>query len=41
VKKLAHALGGTVSLQSELGQGSIFTVTLPLDTMKIEQGVNV
>ncbi|WOB05991.1 sensor histidine kinase [Piscinibacter gummiphilus] len=29
-KKLAELLGGSVSLQSELGKGSVFSVTLPL-----------
>jgi len=28
-KKLAHLLGGTISLQSELGLGSVFSVTIP------------
>ncbi|RMG94858.1 MAG: hypothetical protein D6706_13100 [Chloroflexi bacterium] len=31
VKQLAEAMGGTVNLESELGKGSIFTVTLPID----------
>lgn len=30
VKKLSEGLGGTVSLKSELGKGSIFSVSLPL-----------
>ncbi len=30
VKQLAHLLGGDVSIQSTLGQGSTFTVTLPI-----------
>jgi signal transduction histidine kinase len=29
-KRLAELLGGSVALQSELGQGSVFSVTLPL-----------
>ncbi|MFT4172882.1 MAG: ATP-binding protein [Herbaspirillum sp.] len=29
-KRLAELLGGSVDLQSELGQGSVFSVTLPL-----------
>jgi signal transduction histidine kinase len=40
VQKLARAMGGTVSLQSELGKGSTFTVTLPLEVVEeVEQGV--
>lgn len=30
VQKLSRMMGGTVTVQSEVGQGSIFTVTLPL-----------
>ena len=29
-KKLAHLLGGTIALQSELGVGSVFSVTIPV-----------
>jgi signal transduction histidine kinase len=32
VQKYARAMGGTVSLKSELGKGSAFTVSLPLKT---------
>jgi len=31
VQKLARVMGGNVSLQSEIGEGSTFTVTLPLE----------
>lgn len=32
VQKLANAMGGTVTLQSEIGEGSTFTVTVPIHT---------
>lgn len=32
VQKMARTMGGTITLQSEVGQGSVFTVTLPLHT---------
>jgi len=32
VQKLANAMGGTVTLQSEVGVGSIFTVAIPIQT---------
>lgn len=38
VQKLARAMGGGVSLQSEVGKGSTFTVTLPLTVAAIEEG---
>ena len=31
VKQFAHLLGGEVAVESEVGKGSVFTVTLPLD----------
>jgi signal transduction histidine kinase len=38
VQKLSRAMGGNVSLQSEVGNGSTFTVTLPLNVATIEEG---
>ncbi|MBL8131328.1 MAG: HAMP domain-containing protein [Anaerolineae bacterium] len=38
VQKLARAMGGSVSLDSEVGRGSTFIVTLPLETT--EEGVS-
>lgn len=32
VQKLAIAMGGSITLQSEVGRGSIFTVTVPIET---------
>ena len=32
VNKVVRAMGGTISLQSEVGEGSTFTVTLPIQT---------
>ena len=31
VQKLSRVMGGNVALKSELGEGSTFTVTLPLE----------
>ena len=34
---IAHAHGGTLTAQSRLGKGSIFTVLLPISTMETSQ----
>jgi two-component system, sensor histidine kinase len=39
VQKYARTMGGTVTLQSEMGVGSTFTVTLPLQTQPDPTGV--
>lgn len=31
-KKLVEGMGGTITIESELGEGSVFTVVLPLET---------
>jgi signal transduction histidine kinase len=36
VKELTGLLGGTVSVESEVGRGSTFTITLPVDSSAAE-----
>jgi len=31
IRQLCHTMNGTVQVRSEIGQGSTFTVTLPID----------
>jgi signal transduction histidine kinase len=38
VQKLSRAMGGSVSLHSEVGKGSTFTVTLPLIVAAVAEG---
>lgn len=40
VQKLSRAMGGTVAVQSEMGEGSTFTVMLPLITEQQAVGAN-
>ena len=40
-KKFVEKLGGEISVESELGQGSIFTVSFPIDTMIQEEEIFV
>ena len=32
-RRLANALGGRIALRSEIGEGSTFTLTIPLETV--------
>lgn len=38
IKRLTAALGGVVRVESELGQGSTFTITLPYGNPAAEPG---
>ena len=37
VRKFADMMGGEVSVESEVGRGSVFTVRLPLDEFEIDE----
>jgi signal transduction histidine kinase len=41
VQKLARAMGGIVTVQSELTVGSTFTVTLPLEQAAVNEGISI
>jgi signal transduction histidine kinase len=34
-KKIVEEIGGTISLESEIGKGSVFTVKIPLEFIEL------